>query len=160
MNLLTAPLSPLSPLRRQAAMEITAKYCRKEMEDYGMCVASNPSSWQQDCYQLKVKVAHCTSSHPVIQKIRSDCSEPFSAFEQCLKLNQTSVGNCSEHISKFLACAETVKLSSLDEGLSSGASSKGAPRGVQDVPYSLDVAGSSPGYSFADRGRELPGGCA
>lgn len=99
----------------QAAMEITAKYCRKEMEDYGMCVASNPSSWQQDCYQLKVKVAHCTSSHPVIQKIRSDCSEPFSAFEQCLKLNQTTVGNCSEHISKFLACAETVKLSSLGE---------------------------------------------
>ncbi|MBN3284746.1 CHCH5 protein, partial [Polyodon spathula] len=98
---------------RQAAMEITAKYCRKEMEDYGMCVASNPSSWQQDCHQLKVKVAHCTSSHPVIQKIRSDCSEPFSAFEQCLKLNQTSVGNCSEHISKFLACAETVKLASL-----------------------------------------------
>ncbi|MGH0164428.1 UNVERIFIED_CONTAM: hypothetical protein FKN15_058897 [Acipenser sinensis] len=45
-------------------------------------------------------------------------------------------------------------------GLSSGASSKGAPCGVQDVPYSLDVASSSPGYSFADRGWELPGGGA
>ncbi|XP_058874989.1 uncharacterized protein LOC131727747 isoform X2 [Acipenser ruthenus] len=31
---------------------------------------------------------------------------------------------------------------------------------VQDVPYSLEVASSSPGYSFADRGRELPGGGA
>ncbi|KAK6468803.1 coiled-coil-helix-coiled-coil-helix domain-containing protein 5-like [Huso huso] len=112
---LSAKQTGNSEFKMQAAMEITAKYCRKEMEDYGMCVASNPSSWQQDCYQLKVKVAHCTSSHPVIQKIRSDCSEPFSAFEQCLKLNQTSVGNCSEHISKFLACAETVKLSSLGE---------------------------------------------
>ncbi|MGH0182951.1 UNVERIFIED_CONTAM: hypothetical protein FKN15_010947 [Acipenser sinensis] len=35
-------------------------------------------------------------------------------------------------------------------GLPSGASSKGAPRGVQDALYSLDVAGSSPGYSTAD----------
>ncbi|MGH0163026.1 UNVERIFIED_CONTAM: hypothetical protein FKN15_044550 [Acipenser sinensis] len=43
-------------------------------------------------------------------------------------------------------------------GLPSGASSKGAPRGVQDALYSLDIANSSPGYSFADRGRELPGG--
>ncbi|MGH0156947.1 UNVERIFIED_CONTAM: hypothetical protein FKN15_032724 [Acipenser sinensis] len=31
---------------------------------------------------------------------------------------------------------------------------------VQDALYSLDVAGSSPGYSTADRGRELPGGGA
>ena len=45
-------------------------------------------------------------------------------------------------------------------GLPSGASSKGAPRGVQDALYSLDVASSSPGYSTADRGRELPGGGA
>ncbi|MGH0146788.1 UNVERIFIED_CONTAM: hypothetical protein FKN15_009060 [Acipenser sinensis] len=46
------------------------------------------------------------------------------------------------------------------EGLPSGASSKGAPRGVQDVPYSLDVVSSSPGYSFANQGRELPVGSA
>ncbi|MGH0140196.1 UNVERIFIED_CONTAM: hypothetical protein FKN15_071035 [Acipenser sinensis] len=45
-------------------------------------------------------------------------------------------------------------------GLPSGASSKGALRGVQDVSYSLAVASSSPGYSFADQGRELPGGGA
>ena len=31
---------------------------------------------------------------------------------------------------------------------------------MQDALYSLDVAGSSPGYSTADRGRELPGGSA
>ncbi|MGH0147692.1 UNVERIFIED_CONTAM: hypothetical protein FKN15_011340 [Acipenser sinensis] len=42
-------------------------------------------------------------------------------------------------------------------GLPSGASSKGPPRGVQDAHYSLDIASSSPGYSFADRGQELPG---
>ncbi|MGH0155132.1 UNVERIFIED_CONTAM: hypothetical protein FKN15_047746 [Acipenser sinensis] len=37
---------------------------------------------------------------------------------------------------------------------------KGAPRGAQDALYSLEVAGSSPGYSTADRGRELPRGGA
>lgn len=47
---------------RQAAFDITTKYCRKEMEEYGSCVASNPSTWQQTCNELKMKVAHCTSS--------------------------------------------------------------------------------------------------
>ncbi|MGH0137582.1 UNVERIFIED_CONTAM: hypothetical protein FKN15_008115 [Acipenser sinensis] len=45
-------------------------------------------------------------------------------------------------------------------GAPSGASGKGAPHGVQDAPYSLEVAGSSLGYSTADRGREFPGGGA
>ena len=45
-------------------------------------------------------------------------------------------------------------------GLPSGASSKGAPRGVQDVPYSLEIAGSNPGYVTADRDREFLGGGA
>ncbi|MGH0136659.1 UNVERIFIED_CONTAM: hypothetical protein FKN15_062122 [Acipenser sinensis] len=44
--------------------------------------------------------------------------------------------------------------------LPSGASSKGTPRGVQGAPCSLDVASSSPGYSTADLGWELPGGGA
>ncbi len=47
---------------RQAAMDITAKYCQKEMEAYGSCVASNPSTWQHTCHELKMKVAQCTSS--------------------------------------------------------------------------------------------------
>ncbi|MGH0136564.1 UNVERIFIED_CONTAM: hypothetical protein FKN15_034921 [Acipenser sinensis] len=46
-------------------------------------------------------------------------------------------------------------------GLPSGASVKGALRGVQDALYSLDFAGLSPGYATADRGRQLPwGGCS
>ncbi|MGH0150598.1 UNVERIFIED_CONTAM: hypothetical protein FKN15_024757 [Acipenser sinensis] len=44
------------------------------------------------------------------------------------------------------------------QGLPSGTSSKGAPRGVQDVPYSLEIAGSNPGYVTADR--EFLGGGA
>ncbi|XP_043940712.1 coiled-coil-helix-coiled-coil-helix domain-containing protein 5 [Protopterus annectens] len=101
----------------QAALEVTARYCRKEVEEYGQCVASNPSSWQQECHSLKVKVAQCTSSHPIIQKIRAECTGPLTAFEQCLKQNQSSEVNCSEHINKFLACAENVKAPKIGEAV-------------------------------------------
>ncbi|KAI1884310.1 hypothetical protein AGOR_G00225110 [Albula goreensis] len=97
----------------EVAMEITARHCRKEIEDYGMCVAANPSSWQQQCQELKMKVAQCTSSHPVIQKIRSDCAAEFSQFECCLREHQTAVNSCSAHISRFMACAESVDLSGI-----------------------------------------------
>uniref|UniRef100_A0A8C0J994 Uncharacterized protein n=1 Tax=Chelonoidis abingdonii TaxID=106734 RepID=A0A8C0J994_CHEAB len=49
-------------------------------------------------------------SIPIVQKIRHDCAEPFTAFEQCLKQNQASVMNCKEHLNQFLLCAEQVKL--------------------------------------------------
>ncbi|XP_059892823.1 coiled-coil-helix-coiled-coil-helix domain-containing protein 5 [Gadus macrocephalus] len=95
----------------QAAMNITAKYCQKEMEEYGSCVASNPSTWQHHCHELKMKVANCTSSHPVIQKIRSSCSKEFVQFEHCLRENQADPTSCQPHIARFLGCAETVDLS-------------------------------------------------
>ncbi|CAJ1075260.1 coiled-coil-helix-coiled-coil-helix domain-containing protein 5 [Xyrichtys novacula] len=98
----------------QAAMDITARYCHKEMEAYGSCVASNPSTWQEKCHDLKMKVAQCTSSHPVIQKIRQDCSKQFVEFEQCLRENQHQPTSCSPHVARFLGCAETVDLSGLD----------------------------------------------
>lgn len=50
------------PQNRQAALEITLQHCHKEAEQYGRCVAANPSSWQQDCHQLKLEMAKCTSS--------------------------------------------------------------------------------------------------
>uniref|UniRef100_A0A8D3CU53 IMS import disulfide relay-system CHCH-CHCH-like Cx9C domain-containing protein n=1 Tax=Scophthalmus maximus TaxID=52904 RepID=A0A8D3CU53_SCOMX len=94
-----------------AAMDITAKYCHKEMEEYGSCVASNPSTWQHKCHELKMKVAQCTSSHPVIQKIRQDCSKEFVEFERCLRENQDQLTSCSPHVARFLGCAEKVDLS-------------------------------------------------
>ncbi|XP_017557062.1 coiled-coil-helix-coiled-coil-helix domain-containing protein 5 isoform X1 [Pygocentrus nattereri] len=97
----------------QAAMEITAKYCQKEMEEYGACVASHPAEWQQQCQHLKVKVAQCTSSHPVIKKIRTDCAGEFAEFERCLRENQASAQTCSPHVVRFLACAETVDIKGL-----------------------------------------------
>lgn len=89
---------------------MTARYCSKEMEAYGECVASKPLSWQEDCHQLKASVARCTSSHPIIQRIRQECAEPFAAFEGCLRQNPTAAEICTEHMGRFLQCAEKVKL--------------------------------------------------
>ncbi|XP_067416503.1 coiled-coil-helix-coiled-coil-helix domain-containing protein 5 isoform X3 [Emydura macquarii macquarii] len=94
----------------QAALEVAARHCRSETEQYGRCVAASPSTWQRDCHQLKLSMARCTSAHPIVQKIRRDCAEPFTAFEQCLKQNEASVMNCTEHVEQFLLCAEQVKL--------------------------------------------------
>ncbi|XP_070957486.1 coiled-coil-helix-coiled-coil-helix domain-containing protein 5 isoform X1 [Oncorhynchus clarkii lewisi] len=103
-------LQTTSTTNMQVAMDITTKYCHKEMESYGQCVAAHPSTWQQHCQDLKMKVAQCTSSHPVIQKIRTDCSKEFTEFERCLLENQNSPTSCSAHVARFLGCAETVDL--------------------------------------------------
>ncbi|XP_072531363.1 coiled-coil-helix-coiled-coil-helix domain-containing protein 5 isoform X2 [Salminus brasiliensis] len=89
-------------------MEITTKYCQKEIEEYGVCVASHPAAWQQQCQDLKMKVAQCTSSHPVIRKIRTDCAGEFTEFERCLQENQASAQTCYPHVTRFLTCAESV----------------------------------------------------
>uniref|UniRef100_A0A8C6TBH9 IMS import disulfide relay-system CHCH-CHCH-like Cx9C domain-containing protein n=1 Tax=Neogobius melanostomus TaxID=47308 RepID=A0A8C6TBH9_9GOBI len=104
----------------QAAFDITAKHCHKEMEAFGSCVASYPSSWQQTCHELKMKVAHCTSSHPVIRKIRQGCSQEFVDFEKCLSENQDSPTSCSPHMARFAACAETLDLSQIGKLFSEG----------------------------------------
>ncbi|XP_025903938.1 coiled-coil-helix-coiled-coil-helix domain-containing protein 5 [Nothoprocta perdicaria] len=46
---------------------------------------------------------------PIVRQIRQDCAEPFAAFERCLHENQAAVGNCTEHVNRFLLCAERVK---------------------------------------------------
>uniref|UniRef100_A0A8C3JUZ2 Coiled-coil-helix-coiled-coil-helix domain containing 5 n=1 Tax=Calidris pygmaea TaxID=425635 RepID=A0A8C3JUZ2_9CHAR len=92
----------------QAALEITARYCRNEMEEYGRCVAASPASWQRDCHRLRLSMSRCAAAHPIVQQIRQDCAEPFAAFEQCLKENQASVMNCSDHVNAFLLCADQV----------------------------------------------------
>ncbi|KAG8451628.1 hypothetical protein GDO86_003717 [Hymenochirus boettgeri] len=52
----------------------------------------------------------CIFCSPVIQRIRTECLEPFVAFEQCLKENQTAVEKCSKYVTDFLRCAENVKI--------------------------------------------------
>ncbi|XP_063086083.1 coiled-coil-helix-coiled-coil-helix domain-containing protein 5 isoform X1 [Cavia porcellus] len=94
---------------RQVALEITARYCGRELDQYGQCVAAKPESWQRDCHYLKMSIARCTSAHPIIRQIRQDCAEPFEAFEECLRRNETAVGNCAEYVRRFLQCAEQVQ---------------------------------------------------
>ncbi|XP_006900115.1 PREDICTED: coiled-coil-helix-coiled-coil-helix domain-containing protein 5-like [Elephantulus edwardii] len=94
----------------QAALEITARYCSRKLEQYGQCVAAKPESWQRDCHHLKMSIARCTSTHPIIRQICQVCAEPFLAFEECLRKNEAGIGNCAEHVHRFLQCAETVQL--------------------------------------------------
>ncbi|XP_076989816.1 coiled-coil-helix-coiled-coil-helix domain-containing protein 5 isoform X2 [Tamandua tetradactyla] len=94
----------------QAALEVTARHCGRELEQYGQCVAAKPASWQRDCHQLKMDMARCTSAHPVIRRIRRACAEPFLAFEECLRRHEAAVGQCAEHVRRFLQCAEQVEV--------------------------------------------------
>lgn len=55
-----APMSPCP--HRQAALEITARYCRSEMEQYGRCVAASPASWQSDCHRLRLDMSRCAAA--------------------------------------------------------------------------------------------------
>ncbi|XP_067277826.1 coiled-coil-helix-coiled-coil-helix domain-containing protein 5 isoform X2 [Pseudorasbora parva] len=97
----------------EAAMAITTKYCQKELDEYGGCVVSHPASWQEKCLDQKLKVAQCTSSHPVIRKIRTDCAGEFSVFERCLQENQSSAEACQPPLARFLSCVESVDLSGI-----------------------------------------------
>ena len=49
------------------------------------------------------------SRSPIIRQIRQACSEPFKAFEECLRQNEAAMGNCAEHVRRFLQCAEQVQ---------------------------------------------------
>ncbi|XP_027993757.1 coiled-coil-helix-coiled-coil-helix domain-containing protein 5 [Eptesicus fuscus] len=93
----------------QAALEVTARHCGRELDQYGQCVAAKPESWQRDCHHLKMSIARCTSNHPVIRQIRQACAEPFEAFEECLRQNEAATGNCAEQMHRFLQCAEQVQ---------------------------------------------------
>ncbi|XP_014375306.1 coiled-coil-helix-coiled-coil-helix domain-containing protein 5 [Alligator sinensis] len=55
-------------------------------------------------------MARCAAAHPIVRKIRHECAASFTAFEQCLAENQAAVVNCTEHVNRFLLCAEQVKL--------------------------------------------------
>ncbi|XP_038626832.1 coiled-coil-helix-coiled-coil-helix domain-containing protein 5 isoform X2 [Tachyglossus aculeatus] len=102
------------------------------MERYSRCVAARPETWQRDCHYLKMSIAQCTSSHtgrrlqaklkacmfmyvadvsssPIIRKIRQECAGPFEAFERCMQQNPTAVDNCTDHVNRFLLCADQVK---------------------------------------------------
>uniref|UniRef100_F6WVX5 Coiled-coil-helix-coiled-coil-helix domain containing 5 n=1 Tax=Monodelphis domestica TaxID=13616 RepID=F6WVX5_MONDO len=109
----------------EAALEVTARYCGPEMERYVQCVVDNPQSWNKDCHHLKMSVAQCASSHPIIRQIRQDCAEPFQDFDLCLRKNEANMHNCTEHMRRFLQCVEQVQLDRPCSGSASPAPAAG-----------------------------------
>ena len=75
-----------------------------------------PSEWGQvrdnggGRWRGSLPVLKCPASRsPIIRQIRQACLEPFKAFEECLRQNEAAVGNCAEHVHRFLQCAEQVQ---------------------------------------------------
>ncbi|KAM9368075.1 coiled-coil-helix-coiled-coil-helix domain-containing protein 5 isoform 2-T3 [Phaethornis superciliosus] len=62
-----------------AALDVTSRHCRHQMELYGRCVATNPESWQRHCHHLRLDVTRCAAAH------------------------------CSPQVQDFLLCADQVK---------------------------------------------------
>lgn len=100
-------------------MEISTKYCQKELEEYGSCVASNPSSWQQKCQDLKLKVAQCTSSQYVYFHIFKSVLQntfnvknkwvcilipPLFLASQCSPVIRKIQADCADQFSLFERC--------------------------------------------------------
>ncbi|NWX57046.1 CHCH5 protein, partial [Promerops cafer] len=90
------------------ALAVTARLCGPELERYGRCVAASPGSWHRDCHQLSLSVTECASSHPLVRRIRRDCSESFGAFERCLRERPRDAAQCGPHVTEFLLCAQSV----------------------------------------------------
>ncbi|NXM12520.1 CHCH5 protein, partial [Ploceus nigricollis] len=90
------------------ALAVTARLCGPELERYGRCVAASPGSWHRDCHQLSLSVTECASNHPLVRRIRRDCSDSFGAFERCLRERPRSAAECGPHVNRFLLCAQSV----------------------------------------------------
>ncbi|KAM4880212.1 coiled-coil-helix-coiled-coil-helix domain-containing protein 5 isoform 2-T2 [Sylvia borin] len=90
------------------ALAVTARLCGPELERYGRCVAESPGRWHQDCHQLSLNVTNCAQNHPLVRRIRRHCSEPFGAFERCLREQPGDVTQCGPHVTQFLLCAQNV----------------------------------------------------
>ncbi|XP_032939635.1 coiled-coil-helix-coiled-coil-helix domain-containing protein 5-like isoform X1 [Catharus ustulatus] len=114
------------------ALAVTAQLCGPELERYGRCVAASPGSWHRDCHQLSLSVTECASNHPLVRRIRRDCSEPFGAFERCLRERPRDTAQCQPHVSRFLQCAQNVTQLSpnVTQNVTSGATPSATPEGT------------------------------
>ncbi|NXH81581.1 CHCH5 protein, partial [Edolisoma coerulescens] len=90
------------------ALAVTARLCGPELERYGRCVAASPGSWHRECHRLRDSVTRCASNHPLVRRIRRDCSDSLGAFERCLREHPGNAAECGPRVSAFLLCAESV----------------------------------------------------
>ncbi|NXS77720.1 CHCH5 protein, partial [Erpornis zantholeuca] len=90
------------------ALAVTARLCGPELERYGRCVASSPGSWHRDCHRLRDSVTRCASGHPLVRRIRRDCSDSLGALERCLREHPGNSAECGPSAGEFLLCAQSV----------------------------------------------------
>ncbi|XP_058717875.1 coiled-coil-helix-coiled-coil-helix domain-containing protein 5 isoform X3 [Poecile atricapillus] len=89
-------------------LSVAAALCGPELERFGRCVAASAGSWARDCHQLSLSVTRCTSHHPLVRRIRRDCSDSFGAFERCLRDQPRDAAACGSQLQEFLSCAQSV----------------------------------------------------
>uniref|UniRef100_A0A8U8BP52 Uncharacterized protein n=1 Tax=Geospiza parvula TaxID=87175 RepID=A0A8U8BP52_GEOPR len=77
--------------------------------------AASPGSWHRDCHQLP-PFPRNFPNHPLVRRIRRDCSDSFGAFERCLRERPRSAAECGPHVSRFLLCAQNVTQSAAPGG--------------------------------------------
>ncbi|XP_063966377.1 coiled-coil-helix-coiled-coil-helix domain-containing protein 5-like isoform X2 [Lytechinus pictus] len=90
----------------EAVVTLVLKYCGKELEEYGNCVAQYPENWQNKCKDLGEAASACSSNHPAVQKIQHDCAREYQVYDQCLKENPQDVTKCVKPLHQFMDCAE------------------------------------------------------
>lgn len=87
---------------------VAGKQCRAARGGQGgQCGAGREGNAERAALQ-KPGRRRCPPGSPIIRQIRQACAEPFEAFEECLRQNEASAGNCAEQVRRFLQCAERV----------------------------------------------------
>lgn len=93
----------------QAAMEQVALNCGAELENYQVCVESNPNTWQIECAERKSMLTSCAAKcSGLVNSVKERCKPQIEQYERCLKANGHSPGTCQPMLEKLWACSEGV----------------------------------------------------
>nr|KAF6267040.1 coiled-coil-helix-coiled-coil-helix domain containing 5 [Myotis myotis] len=93
----------------QAALEVTARHCGRELDQYGQCVAAKPESWQRDCHHLKMSIARCTSNQSA-RPVQSPLRPLRSVFGRMRRPQATVRSRCAASCSALSRCSRQAHL--------------------------------------------------